>query len=271
MEKFTGLVLLIVSHKLHRDDMLHELSELGIDAIAVETVEEAMEKINLDIWLVCFSTDGMKEFRAHDSDYLLEHTQKVRDGVGNPLFFVLDDCDHPIEAVEPITIVNSQINAPVLIKNLFDEGVAMKAIFENDRLIVWNSLDIDILEKPEKDLNDQKKELRNKLLSALQEGKWIAFEFDRGNEKTCVEWVSKMHRFGARNNLSFNLAVAFGDESKMRDHMSSIHLAHFGEAGAVTQYYDGSKTNFLEAVKVFDKEIQTADEKRVARKADISK
>lgn len=111
----------------------------------------------------------------------------------------------------------------------------------------------------------KKKELRNKLLIALQEGKWIVFEFDRDNEKSCVEWVEKMHRFGARNNLSFNLAVAFGDRSKIRDHMSSIHLAHFGKAGSLTQFYDGSKTNFLEAVKVFDKEIQTADEKRVAR------
>lgn len=140
--------------------------------------------------------------------------------------------------------------------------------FETDRVLFFDSFDQDIFQN--EPLPEVVSALRDKLLKAIKDGKWVLFEFNRDNVKPHQEWVRNMHRFCAGEGVSFALFGVLGDRSKMAGNMGSIYYANFVEVGAILKFYNGEELSLLDALKRFDQEILDTDNARETRNAKLS-
>ena len=141
--------------------------------------------------------------------------------------------------------------------------------FETNRVLLFNSFDQDLFQN--EPLPEAVSELRDKLLKALSDGRWVLFEFNPDNADDRQKWVSNVHGLCAEQGIQLPLFAALGDRSKIATHMLSIHLSHFQKVAVLMQPYDGDEISLLEALQKFDQEILDADNARESRKARLSR
>jgi hypothetical protein len=106
---------------------------------------------------------------------------------------------------------------------------------------------------------------RQELLQLIDSGKWLVMEFSDEKADAMISWIKGLHLFAARNRRSFVTVAVLADFDKLRDNMSSIWLARFGEVGAIFQPFPEDAKNFTKAIIDFDAEITRIDERREER------
>ncbi len=121
--------------------------------------------------------------------------------------------------------------------------------YEAEKVVTWSDFNLDILDVTIKDLPKERSVLREALLKAFVDRKWLVLNFIPEDGDKMVSWVDKVHLYAAQNNFHLVKIVVFADYSLVETPLRSFWRGKFGNAGAIFKRFPDGIQDYLECAK----------------------